>query len=507
MAAKRRHWQEKKGRFWARIAIPAALQPYFDGKTQLTEPLGGDLRTADQKHSGAVARLQEKITEARGALEPSSAVSEAEAPRRPITPADHGHAVWSHYTNVLQADERKRASMPTRDQQQAEYEKLMLRIDSGEVGIHLGPAGLINAHTVYELMLRARDDDSRIRSRRLTALRSALAAGDFRLCEPAVQQFIAANALAVKPDAPAWQDLARAMARAEIDALERTLERTLERDRGDFSGRPRDPIVTTPTVPSPGANPVPMRKLFSDYIASRRAIGKHRDGGANWEHAISDLIKFLGHADASMITKRNLLDWRVALMASGKAAKTVSDKYLAAIRAVLRWAHENERLPTNAAASVKQDVPRKVLTRERGYTTPEAIRLLKASLAYQPAEAANPSNRESAQITAAKRWIPLLCAFTGARTTELTQLRKEDLRCEDGRWILRITPEAGSVKTGQYRDVPLRHQVVALGFPDFVSVNGRVKVGQRAAQDVATFGRSRLPHERAPASGRPRLSQ
>jgi hypothetical protein len=38
-------------------------------------------------------------------------------------------------------------------------------------------------------------------------------------------------------------------------------------------------------------------------------------------------------------------------------------------------------------------------------------------------------------------------------------------------------------------------------------VNGRVKVSQRAAQNVATLGLVRLPRERAPASGRPRLSR
>ena len=40
-----------------------------------------------------------------------------------------------------------------------------------------------------------------------------------------------------------------------------------------------------------------------------------------------------------------------------------------------------------------------------------------------------------------------------------------------------------------------------------VGVNGRAKVSQRAAQNVATLGLARLPHRRAPASGRPRLSQ
>ena len=37
--------------------------------------------------------------------------------------------------------------------------------------------------------------------------------------------------------------------------------------------------------------------------------------------------------------------------------------------------------------------------------------------------------------------------------------------------------------------------------------NGRVKVCQRAVQNVAILGLARLPHERAPASGRPRLSR
>ena len=40
-----------------------------------------------------------------------------------------------------------------------------------------------------------------------------------------------------------------------------------------------------------------------------------------------------------------------------------------------------------------------------------------------------------------------------------------------------------------------------------LDVNGRAKVSQRAAQNVATLGLARLPHRRAPASGRPRLSQ
>lgn len=117
---------------------------------------------------------------------------------------------------------------------------------------------------------------------------------------------------------------------------------------------------------------------------------------------------------------------------------------------------------------VKQEAPKKRQTRERGYTTDEAVALLTASIGYQPAVAKTASTRESKNLTAAKRWLPILCAFTGARVVEMAQLRREDVREDGERWIVRITPEAGSVKTGEYRDVPLHRQVVDLGFVAFV---------------------------------------
>ena len=169
------------------------------------------------------------------------------------------------------------------------------------------------------------------------------------------------------------------------------------------------------------------------------------------------------------MTRRNLAHWRDSLIATGRSAKTVSGKDLAAVRAVLTWAFVEARLPSNESALVHQEVPKKVQSRERGYTTREAIKILKVSLCYQPSISSNPSNCESSHITAAKRWVPLLCAFTGARVTEITQLRKEDITHEDNQWQLRITPDAGSVKSGQYRDVPLHRQIFDIGFIDFVN--------------------------------------
>lgn len=61
------------------------------------------------------------------------------------------------------------------------------------------------------------------------------------------------------------------------------------------------------------------------------------------------------------------------------------------------------------------------------------------------------------------RWAPWISAYTGARITEITQLRKSDLVTEHGIPCIRITPEAGSVKTGVYRLVPLHQHLLDMG--------------------------------------------
>ncbi len=481
MAAKRRHWKEKDGRYWARLAIPEQLRPLFGNKTQLTEPLGGDLKVADRNHAAAVARLQARLEAARGSMTAMKAHVAREAELRPLDPNERDEAAWDRYSTLLAEIEKKRATMPTASEIRSAYEETMQRVEAGEAGPDRPISSRYNLYADYEIKAGARHFDATLRQRRLAALRSALPAGETTLVDSAVRDYADLNGLDVPPDGPDWQALAEAFMRAEIEAL----QRSIEYDNGEMGGQPTDPMIRQPAAAKAKANSVPLKTLFEAYITSRQAAGYHQDGGANWEQPINALIKFLGHSDASRITRLDLLNWRDSLLTSGLSAKTVADKHLAAVRAVLTWGFDNAQLPTNEAEKVKQDVPKKVRAREAGYTDKEAVQILIASRDYQPKAPSNPSNRESAHITAAKRWIPLLCAFTGARVTEMTQLRKEDVRQEGGRWIIRITPDAGSVKSGEYRDVPLHRQVVALGFIDFV----------KAAQAGPMFHRARSPEK------------
>ena len=282
------------------------------------------------------------------------------------------------------------------------------------------------------------------------------------LVGPQIKRFRAAGNISAEPGSDEWRIIARALCSAELEAL----ARVAERDEGDFTGQPADPLIANAEPPENAPPPVSLEALWRDYKDSRVQAGFMKDGGRRQDPVIRNLREHLRHDDARQVKKKDLLAWRDVLM-KDKTAKTVNDIYLSTIRSLFAWAEENERLPENVAANVRQQKPRRQHVRERGYTDAEALEVLKAARSYQP-KVNKTGRNETAHQVAAKRWCPIICAFTGARISEITQLRKQDVRQENDWWIIRITPEAGSVKAGDYRDVPLHPQIIELGFIDFV---------------------------------------
>src|SRR5258705_5569321 len=65
--AKVRHLLARKGRYWARVAVPEAFGPIIR-KRKLTEPLGPDLTIAKRKLPAAVALMQDQLATAREQL-------------------------------------------------------------------------------------------------------------------------------------------------------------------------------------------------------------------------------------------------------------------------------------------------------------------------------------------------------------------------------------------------------------------------------------------------------
>lgn len=250
--------------------------------------------------------------------------------------------------------------------------------------------------------------------------------------------------------------------RAELAHLRMTLKRAEKAGDPDIIAK-----ADTPR-PTPAITPVPLLTLFNAY-AKEQALKPNTAG--EWKAMLTALTTFLGHDDAARITAIDLDRWRDALLTEKtKAGKlrdplTVKSKYFTALRATLNYGVEKRKLPENVARTVVVRVPRKAKLRERDFTRDEANTILAATYS-------KPSANLSAELALARRWIPWLCAYTGARVNEIGQLRGSDVQLREGIWTIRITPEAGTVKANVARVVPLHSHLIEQGFPAIATAKG-----------------------------------
>jgi integrase len=171
------------------------------------------------------------------------------------------------------------------------------------------------------------------------------------------------------------------------------------------------------------------------------------------------------HPGAATMTTDEAQVWARGLVTPERGARTVRLVWVTAAKAIFEWAKGQRLLAHNPFKEVKTPVQKTSTTREgRNFTASEIKIILKASRAI-----AKPRTK----LQAARRWCPWICAYTGARGGEITQLRGADCIKEDGVHAIRITPEAGTVKTGAVRMVPLHEHLIQEGFLKFVASSGK----------------------------------
>jgi integrase len=223
-----------------------------------------------------------------------------------------------------------------------------------------------------------------------------------------------------------------------------------------------------PAETAPSAS---LSGLLQGWWQESQATGLKPSTYESYRHTVSNFIEFLGHDDAGRVTAEDVVrfkDHRLTTPSrrTGRvpSPKTVKDSDLAALKAVFGWAVTNRKLVTNPASGITIRLSKPQKLRSKGFTDAEAEAILRAALAHR-------AGKESPKTAAAKRWVPWLCAFTGARVGELAQLRKEDVTQREGHWVIRITPDAGTVKTNEAREVTLHPQLIKLGFPAFIAAS------------------------------------
>jgi integrase len=318
-------------------------------------------------------------------------------------------------------------------------------------------------------------------------------------------------------DAPTRSILLPAFWQALLDAFA-SRKRNAEGDYSIDAASERFPEWIGPqarTTAAPPAAEVSLKGLVETWWVEAQATGRKLSTYESYSNTMAAFVNYLGHDDAIRVTRHHVVGFKDHRLASISprtglpvSAKTVKDSDLSALKTIFGWAKVNAKLDTNPAegVTIKLGKPRKV--RSKGFSDAEAEAVLSAALRLT-------RGQEKPKTFAAKRWVPWLCAYTGARVGELVQLRKEDIRHDGAYWIATITPEAGTVKTNVARDVVLHPHLDELGFTTFVkeahaghlfltpSASGAVLGPWRGVKNrIAEFVRTVVPDKNvAPSHG------
>lgn len=210
-----------------------------------------------------------------------------------------------------------------------------------------------------------------------------------------------------------------------------------------------------------GRQSVSLGNLVTEWWREAQLAGLKTSTHESYRNTMAKFVAFLGHDDASGVTKDDVLRFKQHRLSSGVSPKTVKDSDLAGLKTLFGWAVSNNKLPENPAAGATLKIGRQRKLRSKAFSDSEARAILRHARDYRP-------TRESRKLTAVKRWVPWLCAFTGARVGEMLQLRKEDVRYEGDMCVVLITPEAGTVKSNEAREIVLHPQIIEEGFYKFV---------------------------------------
>jgi integrase len=228
-------------------------------------------------------------------------------------------------------------------------------------------------------------------------------------------------------------------------------------------------------------------ELFGAYVAARQPA----KGTINrWRAVFKHLEAEFPAATAGALTEGNARAWKDKLVTPRRKAVTVDAVWLPAAKTVFSWGLQEKHVSVNPFVGVKVDVPKAIVLREEGraFNSEEAQVILRASSAIVNLRDAFPR---------AQRWVMWVCAYSGARSGEITQLRGSDVTQRGDMFVMRLTPEAGPIKTSTARTVPLHEHLIAQGFIDFVRAQGNgplfYNVRQASVAEIDPLNPERSP--------------
>jgi integrase len=285
-----------------------------------------------------------------------------------------------------------------------------------------------------------------------------------------------------------------------LDAVQDNLLPALQRleavARGDFS--PDETLDHFPVYSEALKQPSPILKCWALFQAWIAAVQPSPSTAARWTVVFKAVDERF--SDATQIDQQDARAWMNGLPNERRSSHTVATVWRTALKTVFTWGVNEKLVRTNPFKEIKISVPKKVTEREtKAFSPSEAQTILRAALSYTQPK--TPDER-------ARRWVPWICAYTGARAGEITQLRGQDVSERDGRFFAKLSPSAGKIKTRNARTVPLHEHLIEQGFGEFVTQMGNGPLFYQKPKETAKSQSSAgTPVQSPPERTRSRLGE
>jgi integrase len=276
-----------------------------------------------------------------------------------------------------------------------------------------------------------------------------------RLNKKDIDRAAASKGATVAPGSETYYLLGQALLYADLYALEnrrRAIAGSPFTHPETFLGaKGIDPIEGKPLLQTKRETAKAMRPMavFERWVSERQPAAATVN---RWRPVFLAMDARFG---ANRISEDEAWVWVRGLVDAERSARTVRDTWLSASKTVYGWGTEHRIIPHNPFAGVKVTVPKSAEDDNKSFSAEQAALILREAMG---------------QENSVRRWVPWLAAYSGARAGELCQLRAQDIDVKAH--TMKLTPEAGTIKTRKARTVPLHEHLIAQGFLDFVAERG-----------------------------------
>lgn len=223
-------------------------------------------------------------------------------------------------------------------------------------------------------------------------------------------------------------------------------------------------------APSP-AKKIDFLEAFEFYCEKSGIKGGATGATAKrWRPKIKAFCDFVKHTDLGRMTTDQGYLWLDHLVEKGVAKKSIRDVWIASLKATAGFLVERHKLDKNPFAGIRVRGAKGTKdSNQKGFSDDQADKILEATLE-------TPSHLTTPETRAARRWVPWICAYTGARVNEITSLLPSDVRQDPETGILCFYLRPEMTKGDYERVVPVHSHLIEQQFREFVAQRAKARL-------------------------------